>query len=366
MKKQKKRVAILCSGLDSVRRGYETHTRALFNELKSEQNLNQYFLFKRDGPKHKDETPLFSPYRYGFICTYLGKLRGNHLYWECTLFALYFSIRTILTFKKFDVISCIEPMTSKTIYFFRPLFRGKPIIVFTHGVSNSPEEVYPIADKIHQVNIENFNMMEEYCIQNNLQNKQILLPHFLPNLKEIEFNNTEILKKYGIPKGKILLNVGAIESIQKRTSYVFEEFASLPSSWLLLICGKIQDINLHTKYKEMYGKRYINLYLPNSEMKYIYAISSAMVQASTNEGFGIVLLEAMRQGLPCFAHDRPLFRWILKSEETLVDMNEKGALASKIIDLESNLDQIGKLQAETFYANYTWSIVKHHYKSLFT
>ncbi|RCW27033.1 glycosyltransferase family 4 protein [Marinilabilia salmonicolor] len=358
-----KNVAILCCGLDTVRRGYETHTRVLFNELQQEQEC-RFILFKRDGEQLCNEIPLKSPYRYGFLCQKLKLLRGDHLYWESVFFSLYFFIHTLFYFKRFNTISCIEPMTAKVLYFLKFWLPGKPQIILTHGVTNTPAQIYFTADKIHQVNIENYLKMEDYCKKHQLKNKQVLIPHFLTRLPPIKLTNDEIREKYKIPNGNILLSVGAIEAVQKRTKYIFQEFENLPNNWILVVCGKIQDKNLHQKFKNRLKERYINLYLPNAEMKYLYKIATIFVQASINEGFGMVLLEAMRQGLPCFAHNRPLFKWILKSETTLVNMNNKNELSSRIINLEKELSLIGKHQFEIFNNHFEWEKVKSDYKNL--
>ena len=104
-----KKVAILCSGLDNVLRGYETHCRTLFDCLKEEDiSDTEFLLFKREGIKKKNEIVLKVPYRSGFLCQFLAKYRGDLLYWEYLFFALRFISYCIVRRKKFETISVIE------------------------------------------------------------------------------------------------------------------------------------------------------------------------------------------------------------------------------------------------------------------
>jgi glycosyltransferase involved in cell wall biosynthesis len=365
-----KKVAILCAGLDGVMRGYETHCRTFFDCLINENSKTEFVLFKRSGSKSKTEIPLNTPSRTSKIVRQLGKLRGGRLYWEYLLFALKFILYCRVRNLKFDTISCIEPMASKTIMKFKKLLPGNPKIIFTHGVWMVPFEYINNADVIHEVSIENYNRMISYVKEKNINKEIVLLPHFLSTPDKSILSKEQARTKYGINAKKILLSVGAINTVHKRMDYLLEEFSKLKEDWTLVICGasNSEDGNKIIEFaKSKFGKRFVHLYVPREEINDVYALADVFVLCSTLEGFGIVTIEAMRSALPVVLHDTELFRWILKQSDTTVDMEKPNSLANLINTNGSNeqwLNEKAAYNRNTFLKHYCWSGLKSDYLNL--
>jgi glycosyltransferase involved in cell wall biosynthesis len=366
-----KKIAILCSGLDNVLRGYETHCRTLFDCLKDEQIPDtEFILFKREGLKKKNEVVLKVPYRSDFLCQYLSKFRGDLLYWEYLFFALRFLSHCILFRKKFETIAVIEPMAAKTIYRFRRLLPGSPRIVFTHGVWNHPSDNINNADVFHEVSIENYEAMKSYLEKHKLNKEVVLLPHFLKDAEVARYDLQKVKQEFGITTPKVLLSVGAVNKGHKRMDYLIEEAAHLPEDWTLVVCGAArgkEGDELIRMGKDKLGERFINLLLSREEIQKIYSVSDVFVLASTREGFGIVTLEAMRTGIPVILHDSKLFRWILKQNDCCINMEEKGRLAEFLREHANDQNWRagkGKLNKELFLKNYSWSGVRESYLNL--
>lgn len=227
----KKEIAILCAGLDNVMRGYETHSRLLFDSLSSEQLESLSFtLYKRTGCKKNNEKILRVPGRESKIVKILAKKRGNNLYWEYLFFGLRFLIDSFIKRKKYSKILIIEPMVSKTIYKFRKLLPAQPEIIFTHGVWMEPNEYTNFAHIYHQVNIENYNKQIEYFNQKKINNKVYLIPHFLPpkNILKTKQNNENLKKYYNIQTENILLSVGVINRPHKNMEYLILHIKNVP------------------------------------------------------------------------------------------------------------------------------------------
>jgi glycosyltransferase involved in cell wall biosynthesis len=368
-------VAILCSGLDNVPRGYETHSRALFNCLTStSSDLIDCRLFKGSGTRSPRETVLGTPRRSGFTCRTLARFRGDRLYWEYLFFALRFVAWCGVRQRRFDTIYAIEPMVAKTLSRLRRFLPGNPRIIFAHSVWNRPEQNIPMADNFHEVNVENYQAMTAYLSRHGLAKRVTLIPHFLPDApletSAVSHDRASLKKQFGIRTDRVLLSVGVVNRGHKRMDHLLEEAALLPSDWSVVICGNgnsAEGQQILKRGRELLGDRLVHLSMAPQEMPKIYAIADLFVLASTQEGFGIVTLEAMRAGLPVVLHDRELFRWIIKQPECCVDMAKRGVLRDFLLGHVSDeawLRNTGEHNREIFLREYTWSSLASRYVDL--
>lgn len=366
-------IAILCSGLDNVLRGYETHCRTLFHCLSKESTDEfEFMLFKRQGPKAPREVILKVPYRSGFICQTLAKFRGDLLYWEYLFFALRFVAYCTIRRKKFKTISVIEPMAAKTIFRLRAFLPGKPKIVFTHGVWNAPVDNIKNGDVFHEVGIENYQAMNTYVKENKLQKQVVLLPHFLEQAPLQQYDKQQLRKEFGIRTSHVIVSVGAINRSHKRMDYVINEVSKLPDNWSLLVCGGANGADGQSLLdfgKQKLGDRFIHKFLSRDKIGKAYSVSDLFVLGSTQEGFGIVILEAMSYRLPVVLHKKPLFEWILKQPDCCIDMTREDELADFIRihgSDDSWIHKVGEENYNLFVDQYSWKGVREGYLDLFT
>lgn len=367
-----KRVAILCSGLDEIMRGYETHCRTLFDSVSKDNNSDfDFFLFKRNGSKGLNTKILRTPFRKGRICKSLSKLRGDTLYWEYLFFALRFIFHSVITRNKFDTISLIEPMAAKTIYKFRKLLPGSPKVVFTHGVWMEPFEYINNADVFHEVSNENYVEMKAYLEKTNSNKKVILLPHFLNKDTNGDYIKEELRDKYNVRTSKVMLSVGAINRGHKRMHYVIEEASKLSQDWTLILCGGVRGEeaeDLIRMAEKKLGERFKHVFVPREQINEVYALADLFVLSSTQEGFGIVNIEAMRAGVPVLLHDNELFNWILKQEDCCIDMTEENKLSSFVSSIENNenwFKEKSELNKTLYLENYSWTKLNESYYKMF-
>ena len=362
---------MLCSGLDGVNRGYETHTRILFENLKLErQRQIKVMLFKGSGQRANDEIVLPTPRRGGSLCRFLARFRGDRLYWEYLFFCLAFLARSFLLRERYDVVASIEPMAAKTIRRLRWLMPGRPRLTYTHGVWMAPADYLNNADCIHEVNIENYDRAVDYVRQSGAEREVVCIPHFLPDLGPPRHDGTVTRASLGLSTRYVVLTVGIVDSVHKRTDHVAREVAMLGPDWSLLACGTPlgpDGERVSQLARELLGHRFVNISLPRERMAEIYPLCDFCVLGSLNEGFGLVLLEGMRAGRPVIAHDRPLFRWILGDCQSCVDMSVAGALANRLARLAerpTETTQLGDQNRQEFMKRFTWTVLRGSYLAM--
>jgi glycosyltransferase involved in cell wall biosynthesis len=315
-------------------------------------------LAKRDGPRRKGETRIPTPSRSSRIVRFLARLRGDTLYWESLFFALSFLLGSALTRSRIDRIYAPEPMVMKVLSRLRFLLPGRPELLFLHGVWMNPDDYLPFADRIQEVSVVNHARAVTSCPDKPVA----LIPHFLAD--ENELPSSDFRRRHALGNRKILLNVGILNREHKRTDHLLREAASLPESWMVVVCGGVGDPAILEKGRALLGDRFRHLTLAKEEMAEAYRNANLFVHCATTEGFGLVIIEAMRGGLPVLVHDGELFRWIVKDADQCIDMTQSGVLRAHLETLTTDpkrRDERGKRNLETFERNYTWQAVREAY-----
>lgn len=80
----------------------------------------------------------------------------------------------------------------------------------------------------------------------------------------------------------------------------------------------------------------------DGELDFAYRSASALVVASSAEGFGLPIVEAFQRGLPVICSDIPVFREVAGSGTEFFDPREPASLASIIVDFRRDRDAGGR------------------------
>lgn len=356
------RVAILCAGLDGSIGGFETHMRQLHERAFADLDSVECMLFKSCGLKSANETPLGSPSRDSKVVQLLRRFGRDRFFWESLLFVVFFMLHVVLRRRRFDRIVVIEPTVRRIIFPIARFLPGNPQVIWTHGLKNDPGGYVFDADVIHEVNIENYERAKGMPERSaNLA----LLPHFCADLSDFP-SRSAARQRYGIRTGRVLLCVGRIESKVKRVDHIVREAALLPDDWTLILCGSLDEPRILADAIELLGDRAVHLEVKQDEVPFVYAASDILAHASLDEGFGIVILEAMRSSLGVIAHERRLFEWILEDGGVNVDMSRPGALAKQIeqLELDSAIESLGQSARDRYESAFSWETLGAHYESL--
>jgi len=178
--------------------------------------------------------------------------------------------------------------------------------------------------------------------------------------KKQDFSVREELKELYKYKKSVYLIVSTIEP-RKNHKYLFEVFKKL---WKLnidaslVIVGKqgwlVDDLVLEMKNHIRYQE---NLWIFNDlndeELSFCYKYSKALLFPSFVEGYGLPIVESLKNGLPVFASDTPIHREIGKDLIEYFDISNTDSLVSMLYDIETKKKKLKQLNSNTIEI-YTW------------
>ncbi|MDI9309901.1 MAG: glycosyltransferase [Limnohabitans sp.] len=139
-----------------------------------------------------------------------------------------------------------------------------------------------------------------------------------------------------------------------RLLHIWREVIKKHPDWTLNIYGEgfLYDDNLMLS-KKLELENNVNFYKPKQNIEEIYISSSIYLMTSRQEGFGMVLLEAMNYGLPIIAYDCPVGpREIIENGKNgfLIENDNQNEFVKKIFQLIENKNlrsEIGNISSET-------------------
>lgn len=372
MQKNNPRIAVLCSGLDSKLRGYETHQRLLFKMLKSAGH--SVTLFKRDGAlEFGKEIPLYTPSEQSKIAHLVARYYEDANQVQKAFFAVAFVFFALIFRQKFSCLMIIEPGVSRIISKLRKFLPGNPRIIYTHGVGDGPEYYNHYCDEIIEVSGPAFKKTRNFFKENNINKPVYCIPHFVDEstLDRVPADKSKILdlkNSFGLNTEYVALHVGLVCEDPKNIQYIINEIENLSNEWSLFLVGEVKDEYLIQLAKEKLGSRFSHTTLPRDKIWQAYAVSDSMVFASINEGFGLVIIESMLFNVPFLLPDIPLYRWITESNKNILYPLLPGALTEKLQStIEKNETREDQLRdgRQLLLRRYTWEAVKDQYFELF-
>ena len=174
--------------------------------------------------------------------------------------------------------------------------------------------------------------------------KAIVIPNGV-TLPEISTND-EMIKKFGLTKGKYILAVGRFVP-EKGFHDLIEAFAKFQGrdlekkykDWKLVIVGRADHEDDYSKRLIVRARENKNVILPgyldHLSLEGLYSHAGLFVLPSYYEGLPIVLLEAMSYGLSCIVSDIPANREVGLQEDRFFKPGDIQQLAEKIIEFIS-------------------------------
>lgn len=322
-------VALASSGLSHTQRGYESFMADLHESLSdvalvtllkgsgwsSPPNSYQVPTLRRNHPWMLRVAPHDENRRYRFeqISMALGGWLQKH--WQ-----------------RYSVIHFCDPTLGNVLYRLRQRFHYPYKLLFANCGPLLPH------DYKHFDHIQEFTpTFYETANQTIRKSKLSLLPMGIwPSRFQVRQSQEALRAEWKLPQQAfIILCAASLDEPYKRIPFLIETIAALndPSIFLLL-AGQNQNTpharqTLAQAAAQLPG-RFAQLTAPYARMPELYAASDLFILPSLSEGFGKVYLEAMASRRPVLCHRSPNTEWIVRSSDSLVDMENAMAVAEAI------------------------------------
>jgi Glycosyltransferase len=173
----------------------------------------------------------------------------------------------------------------------------------------------------------------------------------------------EILKKYGLEKGKYVLAVGRFVP-EKGFHDLIDAFGHRNDGWKVVIVGDADHEDEYSRGLKIKIAAKVKAGIPivltgrltGTPLKEIYSHAGLFVLPSYYEGLPIVLLEAMSYGLSCVVSGIPANKEVSLGEDRYFKAGDVGVLAKKIeefIERPMSGDE-KRQQIDMVRAKYDW------------
>ena len=289
-------------GIPDIQGGVEKHCEELYSAMPVNFLIT---LFRRKPFINKDATTFYNQIR--FIDLSSTKIKGFESLYHSFLAALY------CIFHRQDIVH-VHNIGPGIFIPLLKLFRRKVILTY-HSANYEHEkwswfakiilkagEKFAIscADAVIFVNRDIFKK-----IGAKFPEKSFYIPNGVQFIERSE--QTDFLKKYDLVPQKYVLAVGRITP-EKGFDYLIDAFLSLPDkTYKLVIAGDVDHITSYSKmlYDKVQGQNNIVMagFVIGEELRQLYSHAKLFVLSSYNEGFSLVLLEAMNYKLNVLVSD---------------------------------------------------------------
>lgn len=225
---------------------------------------------------------------------------------------------------------------------FAPLLKIKrvPIVLTYHSPNYEHDKWNSIAKKIllfcekialkysDKIIFVNEYQMKKY--PQEIQAKSVYIPNGIADLQKSQ--NTDFLEKHKIEKDKYILSVGRITPEKGFDTLIKAYTKAKPNGYKLVIAGGVEFESGYMKQLEALCDDDVIFtgYTYGDDLAQLYTNASLYVLASRNEGFPLVMLEAMKYELNIVASDIPATHLVKLNDEDYFETDNVDMLADKI------------------------------------
>lgn len=169
-----------------------------------------------------------------------------------------------------------------------------------------------------------------------------------------------VLKKFQLEKNGYILSVSTLEP-RKNLKFLLQAFSRMenPTGVKLVLTGgkgwKLEDA-IGTVDPKVEKNIVFTGYVSDEELKALYQNARCFVSASVYEGFGLPVIEAVKNDLPVMISDIPVYREITDGKAVYFDLEDSESLQKCLEQmLVSDMRATEQfVQLREFASRYTW------------
>ena len=342
----------------NIQGGVEKHCEALYTGFSNELQIT---VFRRK--PYIQETPLYPNIFFKDICS--TKIKGIEALFHsflCTLICIY---------RRPDIIHIHNIGPGCFIPLLR-LFKLK--VVLTYHSANYEHKKWGRISKLflklsefialqfsNRVIFVNRFRMEKQPLA--IQKKSNYIPNGICSLKRIE--QTDYISSLGLTPHKYILAVGRITP-EKGFDDLIDAFAQMNrNNYKLVIAGGVEhEISYFNYIKDKSGNLPVIYtgFLTSKYLQELYTHADIFVLSSHNEGFPLVVLEAMQLGCDILLSDIAATRLLKLPEENYFVMGNINDLVSK---LENKLNNKSSTICRYNLMDFNWENIRQQTKEIY-
>ena len=362
------RVALACSGIGHVNRGYEASVTEMYGALKSRIDVE---LYQGNGTAVGERclttvgrrSHLYRILPLSLISPY-SRYRNENL-----SFALHFILKLLQT--PADIVFTPDHCLALLLKRISRFLPRQPLIVFSNGAPFENAFCQNF-DAVHQKSFEHYAASQgselhgrSWLIANGFDASRLQMPD--------SFSRSDYLQSLDVrPDTTVVLSLAAHNIAHKRVDWLLSEFSNLDQTrFTLVVAGQPTDDS--ERLRQMGSDLRCNVRfvtVPQQDVPRLIWASNLMTLCSLSEGFPRAVAEAMGAGRHIFVHPHENAQWILGDNDySFVNMTQKSSLADALQHAVEHPEQVQASvhrNRQRFLAEFAWARVADSYVTMFT
>jgi glycosyltransferase involved in cell wall biosynthesis len=171
-------------------------------------------------------------------------------------------------------------------------------------------------------------------------------------------------QEFGLPEGRLIVLMVSALIPNKRIEFGIEAVSRIADAHLVVAGDGPLRSTISAAAARLLPGRFTLLSVAPERMPMLYQSADVFLQASKDEPFPLVFLEAMACGLPIVGHDMPRVRWFVGDDEFLADMDNPAAIAQSIQRAYHSASS-GRQKRVERATDFSWAKVAGMYRDFF-
>lgn len=267
---------------------------------------------------------------------------------------------------EYDItVTCSYPFTNWMLR--RPVFRGaRPRHVFVTHNGDWPARAGQSGARRSEYRF--FNCDGLICINPDFyeRNKDSWNCRLIPNGVDCDrFRPAPAQRQeFGFPADRLIVLMVSALIPNKRIEFGIQAVSRIPGAHMVVAGDGPLRSEVTAAAAQLLPDRFTLLSVPPERMPMLYQAADVFLQASKDEPFPLVFLEAMACGLPIVAHEMPRVRWFIGDNEFLANMDDPAAIA-RSIERARDSGSMGRQERVEKAATYSWAKIAGMYRNFF-